>query len=107
MSQRILSKPWMVDLSWEELGTLFVCLVLDFIEYIIPVLMAPLYGDFLDLAGVVFCGVFFHWFGSVALLELIPGLDALPNFTITWLVWYVFKKRREKAKLRDDLERWR
>ncbi|MFQ6053110.1 MAG: hypothetical protein ACE5OO_02625 [Candidatus Bathyarchaeia archaeon] len=107
LSLRTLSKPWLVDLSWEELTTLIVCLGLDFIEYIFPALMTPLLGDLLDLAGIVFCGIYFRWIGAVALLELIPGLDVLPNFTITWLVWYVFKRWRAKARLESELERWR
>ncbi|KON29648.1 hypothetical protein AC482_05980 [miscellaneous Crenarchaeota group-15 archaeon DG-45] len=107
MSLRTLSKPWLVDLAWDELVTLVACLGLDFIDYLIPVLMTPIYGDILDLAGVIFCGIFFRWLGFVSLIELIPGLDVLPNFTITWLIWYVNKKRWEKSRLEDELEHWR
>lgn len=107
LSLRTLSKPWLVGLSWEELTTLVVCLGLDFVELIAPVLMVPLVGDILDFAGVVFCVAFFHRLGFISLLELIPGLDALPNFTVTWLVWYLFKRRRDRMKMEVELERWR
>jgi len=107
LTLRTLSKPWLVELSWDELLTLGACLGLDFIDYLIPVMMTPIYGDVLDLAGVILCGVFFRWLGFISLTELIPGLDLLPNFTITWLVWYVYKKRGEKARLEEELEQWR
>lgn len=107
MSLRTVSKPYLVGLTREELFTLFVCLFLDFVEYLFPPLMTPIIGDTLDFAGVIFCVVFFQWRGFFALLELIPGLDALPNFTITWLVGYIFKRRSDRKKLEYELERWR
>lgn len=107
MSVKSLSVPWLIRLWWQDIATLFVCLSLDFVEYLVPPLMAPLVGDLLDLAGVIFCVVFFGWIGSISLLELIPGLDALPLFTVTWLVWYVLKRRTAKMRMEDELEQWR
>jgi len=107
MSTKTLSAPWLISLWWEELATLVVCLSLDFIEFLFPPLMAPLVGDFLDLAGVVFCIVFFRWPGFISFIELIPGIDVLPIFTVTWLIWYFFKRRRDRALMEYQLERWR
>lgn len=84
-----------------------VCLALDFFEYLLPPLMIPLVGDFIDLAGALFCVIFFGWFGVISLLELVPGLDALPVFTVTWLIWYVFRRRRARMRIEHELDRWR
>ena len=102
-----LSAPWFLRLWWEELATLFVCLSLDFIEYLFPPLMTPIIGDFLDFAGSVFCVMFFGWIGFISLIELIPGLDVLPFFTVAWLVWYLSKRRRDRVRVEQELERWR
>lgn len=107
MSSETLFKPWPVYLPWEAFMTLLVCLSLDFFEILAPALMAPVVGDILDFAGFVFCVIFFRWPGFLSLLELIPGLDALPNFTITWLVWYLFRRRSMRTEIESELERWR
>jgi hypothetical protein len=99
--------PWLVRLWGKEIATLFVCLLLDFIEYLFPPLMAPVIGDPLDFAGTVLSVAFFGWIGFISLLELIPGIDAIPVFTITWLIWYIFKKRTDMKRIENELERWR
>lgn len=83
------------------------CITLDVLEYIMPALMLPLAGDVLDFAGIVFCVYYFGWIGFVALFEVIPGLDVIPNFTITWLVWYLMKKRKDQLRLQEELEKWK
>lgn len=83
------------------------CITLDVLEYIMPALMLPLAGDVLDFAGFVFCVYYFGWIGFVALFEVIPGLDVIPNFTITWLVWYLMKKRNDQLRLQEELEKWK
>lgn len=107
LSLKYLSTPWLIRLWWQELATLVVCLSLDFLEYLIPPLMAPFVGDILDFAGVVFCVLFFGWIGSISLLELIPGLDVIPIFIITWLVWFIFKRWSTRMRMEYELERWR
>ncbi len=104
---RTISEPWVVKLSWEELATLMLCLTLDFVEYLFPPLTTPLLGDLLDLVGVVSSFILFGWLGLITMLEVIPGLDILPLFTITWLCWYILKKRREKISIEELLEKWR
>ena len=107
MHAKSLSAPWLVRMTWDELITLFGCLLLDFIEIIFPLLQAPIMGDLLDLAGLVFCFTFFRWYGVVSLLEIVPGLDILPIYTMTWLIWYIFKRRNELSRLKGQLEKWK
>lgn len=78
-----------------ELLTLVVCIILDISEYMFAVLLLPLFGDFIDIIGIVACIVMFRLFGFLSLLELVPGLDIFPIFIITWLIWYLFKRRKE------------
>lgn len=78
-----------------ELLTLVICVILDISEYMFGVLLLPLYGDFLDIIGIVACFAMFRLIGVVSLFELVPGLDVLPIFIITWLLWYLTKKRKE------------
>ncbi len=107
LSVKTLSAPWLVRLNWDELISLLVCVSLDLLEFVFPPLLVPLVGDILDFAGIVFCVYFFNWVGLVALFELLPGLDILPNFTITWLVWYILKRRSSQSRMEEELERWR
>jgi len=102
-----LSAPWLTRLNWDELVTLLVCICLDIVEYALPVLMAPVMGDVFDIAGIAFCVYFFRWIGFISLAELIPGLDFLPNFTFTWLIWYLMKRKKDQLRILEELERWR
>jgi hypothetical protein len=68
---------------------------------------APLYGDLLDFAGIAFCILFFNWMGSITILEIIPGLDVLPLYSITWLTWYINTRRVQRKKLEEELEQWK
>lgn len=107
MSVKPLEVPWLIRLFWDEMVTLLVCISLDVIEYIFPLLMIPVAGDLIDIIGLSFCTYFFNWIGLISVLELIPGLDALPIFTATWLIWYVLKRRKARMKQDDKLESWR
>ncbi|MBS7652038.1 MAG: hypothetical protein QXD04_06310 [Candidatus Bathyarchaeia archaeon] len=104
---RTISEPWLVRLSWEELATLIFCLMMDFVEYLYPIFLTPLLGDLLDLLGIASSFILFGWLGLITMLEVIPGFDILPLFTITWLCWYVSKKRKEKISIEEQLEKWR
>ena len=79
----------------DELLFLILCIILDVSEYMFAVLLLPLLGDFLDFIGIVACLAMFRWVGLVSLLELVPGADILPMFIITWLIWYLLKKRKK------------
>jgi len=69
--------------------------MLDISEYMFAVLLLPVVGDLLDVIGIVSCFAMFRLIGIISLFELVPGADILPIFIITWLVWYLVKKRKE------------
>jgi Flp pilus assembly protein TadB len=107
LSVKTLSAPWLIRLNWDELTTLLVCVSLDLLEYTLPMLMMPLAGDVVDFIGVLFCVFYFSWVGFLSLFELLPGLDVLPCFTTTWLVWYLRRRRNAQLKIEEELEKWR
>ena len=106
METETVSAPWILKISWEELTTLSVCLCLDLMEFIAPVMLTPIIGDALDFAGFLFCAVYFNWIGAISLLELVPGLDVIPIFSLTWLAWYLHRRRRMRRLLEQQLEEW-
>lgn len=106
MEIRTVSAPWILKMSWEEIATLLVCLTLDLIEFISPLFLTPLLGDVLDFMGFLFCVLCYNYLGALTLLELVPGLDIVPFFTVTWVIWYFLRRRRLKKKLDQELERW-
>jgi hypothetical protein len=59
------------------------------------ILLLPVIGDVLDIIGIFVCFIMFRLLGVVSLFELVPGLDVLPIFIITWLIWYLAKKRKD------------
>ncbi|MBD3207210.1 hypothetical protein GF319_12835 [Candidatus Bathyarchaeota archaeon] len=106
METQTVSAPWILKISWEELATLSICLGLDLIEYIAPIFLTPLIGDVIDFIGFIFCVVYYNFLGIFALAELIPGLDIVPFFTMTWLIWYYMRRRRLQKRLDQELEQW-
>jgi len=80
---------------------------LDLLDYLVPFMMTPIYGDLLDLIGLIFAFMYFNWLGAILILELVPGLDILPLFTITWVTWYINTSKVKKKRTMEALERWR
>jgi hypothetical protein len=107
LGQKAVNEPWARRLNWDELSTLAVCLSLDLIEYLIPFMMTPIYGDMIDLIGIAFVFIYFNWYGAISMLELIPGFDVLPLYTITWITWYIQSSSVQKKQLNEQLEGWR
>ncbi len=107
METRTIETPWSSIFTWEDLTTLAVCLALDLLDYLIPFMGAPLYGDILDFAGIAFCIMYFNLIGAITILELIPGLDIIPFYSITWLTWYLNTSRTRRKKLSQELESWK
>jgi len=68
--------------------------MLDISEYMFAILLLPIAGDFLDIIGIVASFAMFRLIGIISLFELVPGVDILPTFIITWLIWYLVKKRK-------------
>jgi hypothetical protein len=107
MKSESLSKPYGINLTWEELLTLAVCLALDLIEYGVPILQAPFIGDIVDLMGIIYAFLHFGVMAALTLIELIPGLDLIPVFSITWFAWYIYRKRIVRVVGNKELEKWR
>ena len=82
-------------LSEHEVFSLAICVVLDVFEYMFAILLVPIVGDFLDVIGIIACFAMFRWIGIVSLFELVPGADIFPIFIVTWLIWYLVKKRKD------------
>jgi hypothetical protein len=106
MELKTIETPWL-SITWEDMSTLAICLALDLLDYLVPFMATPIYGDILDLTGIVFCMIFFNWIGSVAFLELIPGTDIIPIYSITWLTWYINISRARRKNLEQELEQWK
>ena len=102
-----MNAPWERRLTWDELSTLAVCLSLDLLEYLIPFMMTPIFGDILDFTGITFALIYFNIYGAISILELIPGFDILPLYTITWITWYLHSSRTQKKQIQEELENWR
>ena len=107
MEQDTVNAIWGNRFTWEELSTLAICLALDLLDYLVPFMMTPIYGDLLDLIGLIFAFMYFNWLGAILILELVPGFDILPLFTITWVTWYINTSKANKKRIREELERWR
>ena len=90
----VLSKP-------QKLPSLAACLVMDFLGY--ATYAVPFFGEFLDLLWAPISAIiFFRMFGGAKgffggafafFEELMPGLDFIPTFTITWVLQY-FRRGR-------------
>jgi hypothetical protein len=106
MELKTIETPWS-SITWEDMATLAICLALDLLDYIVPFMATPVYGDILDFTGIVFCMLFFNWVGVVTFLEIIPGTDIIPIFSITWLSWYIIISRVRRKKLEQELEQWK
>lgn len=79
-------------ISYGEFIRLIVCVAIDGVEYLVPILLAPIVGTIYSFVGLVTALVMFGWVGLIAALDLVPGLDILPMNTITWLVWVLSKR---------------
>ena len=83
----------------QKTPTLFFCLSMDLIGYLtyaIPVLGEV--GDILwaPLSAIIFFKTFGGWKGAFGGLfnfveEILPGMDFIPTFTITW-IWQALRK---------------
>ena len=94
-------------LALDEIVRLLICIAFDVAEYILPVLLMPIIGDVLDIAGIGLGIILFGWYGLLSVLEFLPFFDFFPFFILTWIIWYYVKKQREKQKLKKLKEKWR
>lgn len=90
-----------VQMVQKPLPSLAACILMDVLGY--ATFAIPVLGEFLDILWApVSAMIFFKMFGGKKGLiggafnffeELMPGLDFIPTFTITWAVQYFSKKR--------------
>ncbi len=85
----------------KPLPSLGLCLVMDILGCVF--VMIPLVGPFIEmLFAPVSAVVYYRMFGGTRgifggifnfIEELIPGLDFIPTFTITWGIQYLNRKK--------------
>ena len=102
MKNLFFKKRSLVPVKQKPLPPLALCLLMDMLgcaSYLIP-----FFGEFFDLIWApisaiiywrLFCGVKGLFGGTFNFLEeLLPGLDIIPTFTITWFMQY-HKRNKE------------
>lgn len=102
MKKLFWKKQTTVPVVSQKIPSLAACLVMDFLGY--ATYSIPFFGEFLDILWApVSAFIFFRMFGGARgffggafnfFEELMPGLDFIPTFTITWFLQYF---RREKT----------
>ena len=84
-------KKLLISLLFDGIGML--SFAIPFIGEFSDIVWAPLAGW---LMTRMYKGKIGQGAGIVTFLEeIIPGLDVIPTFTLTWLYTYVFKKSKE------------
>lgn len=88
--------------------TLIFCVLMDIIGYVSYAL--PLLGEFTDMvwapiSGFIFYKAFGGWKGAMGgvlnfVEEILPGIDFIPSFTITWL-WKYFSNKQVSTALKN------
>lgn len=86
------------------------CIVMDLLGY--ATFALPFFGEFLDIlwapiSAMIFYRTFGGWKGAFGgifnfIEEILPGLDFIPTFTLTWM-WQEFVSR--KAMKASGLQR--
>ena len=97
----LFSKKSSLPVKEKPLPSLVSCILMDFIGY--ASYGIPFLGEFLDILWApVSALIFWRMFGGAKGLfggafnffeELMPGLDFIPTFTITWFIQYTKRKR--------------
>lgn len=81
--------------SYREILNLIICIFLDALDYVIPILLVPLIGDLFDILGLAIALILFGWLGLISVLEFVPSLDILPMSTVNWVIW-IYTNRIKK-----------
>ena len=98
--------PKLFVLTSEELIRLVICVTFDLVEFAFPILLGPFIGDILDILGIWVGILMFGWIGCLSILELVPYADYFPVFFLTWVIWYIRRKRKEKLELDRLQKEW-
>lgn len=85
--------------------SLAMCILMDLLGY--ASFAIPFLGEFIDIAWApISAAIFMRMFGGTRGLfggifnfieELMPGLDFIPTFTITWLITYYRKSKNNRT----------
>ena len=102
-----LKLPKYTALTLDEIVPLIICVAFDVAEYAFPILLMPIVGDILDIAGIGLGIVLFGWLGLMSILEFLPLADFFPFFILTWAIWYYVKKQKEKEQAEKMKEKWK
>jgi hypothetical protein len=88
--------------------SLALCLLMDFIGY--ASFAVPFFGEFLDIIWAPISAIiFWRMFGGTKGVfggifnffeEIMPGLDFIPTFTITWLIQYFRKEKTTTIQIK-------
>ncbi len=108
MKQLLFGKqPAVVTVKQKPMPSLLACLLFDFIGY--ASYGVPFFGEFLDflwapLSAIIFWKMFGFKKGFLGgafsfFEELMPGLDFIPTFTISWFLLYS-KRNKEVVSVR-------
>jgi hypothetical protein len=102
MKKLFWKKDVAMPIAQTKLPSLAACLLMDFLGY--ATYAVPFFGEFLDILWAPISAIiFFRMFGGTRgffggvfnfVEELMPGLDFIPTFTITWAIQY-FKRSKE------------
>jgi hypothetical protein len=95
------------SLTEDEIIKLIICVIFDIAEYALPILLMPIIGDILDIAGIGIGIYLFGWLGLISLLEFLPFFDYFPFFILTWVIWYYLKKQSEKEQIERLKDKWK
>lgn len=110
MSERAREKlklPKYTVLTLDEAIRLIICVAFDVAEYAFPILLTPIIGDILDIAGIGLGIALFGWLGLISIVEFLPLVDYFPVFILTWTVWYYMKRQEEKERVERLKEKWK
>jgi len=110
MSERTREKfelPKYTILTLDEAIRLIICVVFDVAEYAFPILLTPIIGDILDIAGIGLGIALFGWLGLISIVEFLPLVDYFPVFILTWIVWYYMKRQEEKERVERLKKKWK
>ena len=99
--------PKYTTLTLGEAIRLVICVAFDVAEYAVPILLTPMIGDILDIAGIGLGIALFGWVGLISVVELLPLFDYFPVFTFIWIIWYYLKRQEEKERVEKLKEKWK
>lgn len=96
-----------VQMAQKPLPSLAACILMDVLGY--ATFAVPVLGEFLDILWApVSAMIFFKMFGGKKGLlggafnffeEIMPGLDFIPTFTITWFIQYISRRKNNMVTI--------